>query len=92
LVRGAVRRLAGALMAGMIGITGITGISALGTLPALAQPAAPAAPAAPADLAALQAQVMAAEKAFAQTMAQRDLTGFASHLSAQAVFFSGDRI
>ena len=88
-MRSAVRRLASKLMAGMIsitGITGITGIAALAALPAQAQPAAAV------DLAALQAQVLAAERAFAQTMAQRDLAGFASHLSAQAVFFSGDRV
>ena len=62
-MRSAVRRLASALMAGMIsftGITSITGIAALGALPAQAQPA-PAV-----DLAALQAQVLAAERAFAQ--------------------------
>lgn len=40
------------------------------------------------DAELLRAQVEATERAFARTMAERDLAGFASHLSEQAVFFS----
>lgn len=43
-------------------------------------------PAAPADL---RAQVMAAERGFARTMAERDLAGFGRFVSAEAVFLSG---
>ena len=41
------------------------------------------------DLAELQQQVMEAERAFAQTMADRDFEAFKSFLSNDAVFFSG---
>ena len=41
------------------------------------------------DLAALTRQVTATERAFARSMAERDLAAFARHLSAQAVFYSG---
>jgi ketosteroid isomerase-like protein len=34
-------------------------------------------------------QVFAAERAFARTMADRDLKAFSSHLSSEAVFFDG---
>lgn len=34
-----------------------------------------------------QAQVLAAERAFAKSMADRDLSAFARHVSAEAVFF-----
>ena len=37
----------------------------------------------------LQAEVSAAERAFARSMADRDLSAFGQHLSAQAVFFAG---
>jgi ketosteroid isomerase-like protein len=37
----------------------------------------------------LQQQVADTERAFARTMAQRDLAGFASFVSEEAVFFSG---
>ena len=37
----------------------------------------------------LQDQVMATERAFAKTMADRDLKGFASFVAADTVFFSG---
>jgi ketosteroid isomerase-like protein len=40
--------------------------------------------------AALQQQVMDTERAFARTMADRDHAGFASFLSEEAVFFSGE--
>jgi ketosteroid isomerase-like protein len=46
-------------------------------------------PRAPADMARLAAQVTATERAFARSMAQRDFTAFSSHLSADAVFFTG---
>jgi ketosteroid isomerase-like protein len=36
-----------------------------------------------------QAEVLAAERAFARSMADRDLQAFGRHLSEQAVFFSG---
>jgi ketosteroid isomerase-like protein len=40
------------------------------------------------DARTLAAQVMAAERAFARSMADRDLSAFAACLSEQAVFFS----
>jgi ketosteroid isomerase-like protein len=43
----------------------------------------------PQDAAALRAQVLATERAFAKTMADRDLAAFASFLSEEAVFFGG---
>lgn len=43
----------------------------------------------PVDSAALRGQVMATEKAFAETMAARDHVAFATFLSDEAVFFSG---
>lgn len=36
-----------------------------------------------------QQQVFAAERAFAKSMADRDVTAFASHVSDEAVFFNG---
>ena len=45
--------------------------------------------AAPQDLAALRAQVVATERAFARTMAERDFAAFTSFLSEEAVFFTG---
>ncbi|HNN95469.1 MAG TPA: class A beta-lactamase-related serine hydrolase [Pseudomonadota bacterium] len=62
---------------------------------ALASPAGTAAPPPPAavDLppgaGQLKAEVMAVERAFAATMARRDLAGFTSFLSEEAIFFSG---
>ena len=44
------------------------------------------------DLDAATRQVEAAERAFAQTMADRDVAAFASHLSEQAVFFNGPQV
>jgi ketosteroid isomerase-like protein len=44
---------------------------------------------APADPAALREQVLATERAFAKTMADRDAARFASFLSPEAVFVSG---
>lgn len=41
------------------------------------------------DLAAAREQVAATERAFAATMARRDLEGFASFLAPEAVFFAG---
>lgn len=43
------------------------------------------------DMADLQRQVANAERAFARTMADRDLAAFTSMLSEEAVFFSGPR-
>ena len=37
----------------------------------------------------LKSQVVAAERAFARSMASRDLDAFASHVSEEAVFFTG---
>lgn len=51
-------------------------------------PGAPAA-AGKADIAAARAQVMATERAFARTMADRDLQAFAGFVADEAVFFSG---
>ena len=42
------------------------------------------------DLASAQQQVMSTERAFAQTMAGRNHEAFASLLSEEAIFFSGD--
>jgi len=41
------------------------------------------------DLAALQRDVAATERAFARSMAERDHAAFTRHLSEQAVFFGG---
>lgn len=43
------------------------------------------------DSASLQQQVMAAERAFARTMATRDHEAFSAFLAEEAVFFSGER-
>lgn len=62
------------------------------TVPAQTSPVtlAPAAPAAaPTARAALEEQVRATEKAFAATMAARDLAAFAGFISDEAVFFTG---
>ncbi len=40
----------------------------------------------------LKSQVQAAETAFAKTMADRDLKGFATFLAAEAVFFSDQQV
>ena len=47
--------------------------------------------AAPPDLDALARQVEDTERAFARSMVERDLAAFARHLSAQAVFYGGQR-
>jgi ketosteroid isomerase-like protein len=47
--------------------------------------------AAPADLAVLTSQVIETERAFARTMATRDFKAFVSFVSAEAVFFTGDK-
>ena len=47
-------------------------------------------PAQGSEHAALQQQVMAAERAFAKTMADRDHAAFAAHLSDEAIFFNGE--
>jgi ketosteroid isomerase-like protein len=44
-----------------------------------------------ASTADLRQQVMATERAFAQTMATRDHDGFTSFIAAEAVFLSGDK-
>jgi ketosteroid isomerase-like protein len=59
----------------------------LWALCALAFTLAPPAVAAPETVADLAAQVQAAETAFAQTMAARDLDAFAAHLADEALFF-----
>jgi ketosteroid isomerase-like protein len=46
--------------------------------------------AAPLEVADAERQVMAAERAFAATMADRDPAAFASFLAEDAIFFSGD--
>jgi ketosteroid isomerase-like protein len=61
---------------------------AAGSLAALAACAAPPV-AAPADLVVLQGQVAATERAFARTMADRDVATFASFIADEAVFFDG---
>lgn len=43
----------------------------------------------PADRAAIERQVADTERAFAKTMADRDLAGFSRFLSEETVFFSG---
>lgn len=47
-------------------------------------------PAQGSEHAALQQQVMAAERAFAKTMADRDQAAFAALLSDEAIFFNGE--
>lgn len=44
------------------------------------------------DRSSLQQEVIATERAFAQSMAQRDRLAFNRFLSDEAVFFSGDRV
>lgn len=39
-----------------------------------------------------QQQVFAAERAFAKSMADRDPSAFASHVSDEAIFFDGNRV
>jgi len=41
-------------------------------------------------VAALRTEVMATERAFAKTMAARDLEAFATYISGEAIFFSGN--
>jgi ketosteroid isomerase-like protein len=43
------------------------------------------------SMAAAKEQVIATERAFAKTMADRDQPGFAKFISTQAVFFSGEK-
>jgi ketosteroid isomerase-like protein len=43
------------------------------------------------DLAALRAEVVATERAFARTMADRDFAAFSSFIADDAVFFSGPK-
>lgn len=58
---------------------------------ALAGGVTAAAAAPPADVAALEAELRAAETAFAKTMADRDLAAFTSFLADDAVFFGGGK-
>ncbi len=51
--------------------------------------ATPPSPSGPADTALLRGQVLATERAFAKTMADRDFAAFTAFLSDEAVFFSG---
>lgn len=53
--------------------------------------AATAAPSSPRDVDDAQQQVMATERAFAKTMADRDHAAFAAFLAKEAVFFSGEK-
>lgn len=46
-------------------------------------------PPAPVDRAAIERQVADTERAFAKTMADRDLAGFSSFLADDTIFFSG---
>ncbi len=55
-------------------------------------PAQAADPTAPIDLAELQRQVEAAERSFAQSMADRDLDAFSAHVADDAVFFGRDSV
>ncbi|MEO8123142.1 MAG: nuclear transport factor 2 family protein [Burkholderiales bacterium] len=57
---------------------------------ACATPPAVAPPAAAADAAVLEQQVRDTERAFAQTMADRDATAFAGFIADEAVFFGRD--
>lgn len=60
--------------------------------PAASAPGAVAAAPVPADaLATARAEVMAAERAFARTMADRDHAAFADFLADETVFFSGEQ-
>ncbi|WP_280150978.1 DUF4440 domain-containing protein [Piscinibacter sp. XHJ-5] len=52
-------------------------------------PSAPSTTAGPVDRALLERQVADTERAFAKTMADRDLAGFSGFLSEETVFFSG---
>ncbi len=49
---------------------------------------APIGPSAPANTALLREQVLATERAFAKTMADRDFAAFTTFLSEEAVFFT----
>ena len=65
-----------------------TDLSRLAFAAALGACAAPATQR-PVDRAAIEKQVADTERAFAKTMADRDLAAFSSFLSDEAVFFSG---
>jgi ketosteroid isomerase-like protein len=65
----------------------VRGLAAIPLLAALA-----GAPVASSSNETLVRQVIAAETAFAKTMAARDLKGFQSHLAEEALFFSRDGI
>jgi ketosteroid isomerase-like protein len=60
-----------------------------GLLAVLLVPAVAAADEAPVDVATLEAELRAAETAFAKSMADRDLAAFTSFLAEDAVFFGG---
>jgi len=60
-------------------------------LSALGWPAARALAQAGVDLAALREQVLATERAFAKTMAERDHRAFTSFLADETVFFTGPK-
>lgn len=61
----------------------------LGSLAAALAMAAAIPGACAADLKALQAEVMATERAFAKTMADRDFKAFSSYVAEDTVWFSG---
>lgn len=61
------------------------------TLATAACNAPPVRPDSVSDLAALRAEVVATERAFARTMADRDFAAFASFVADDAVFFSGPK-
>jgi len=59
-------------------------LAAAASLPALAAPT-------PEELKALQAEVFATERAFAKTMADRDLAAFGRFIAEDTVWFSGPK-
>lgn len=67
----------------------LMGLLALCTLPAMPQALPPAPPSAAAPASNAKEAVTAAERAFAATMARRDLRAFAEFVSDEAIFFTG---
>lgn len=68
--------------------TGTRGRARSGPLPATPTPTATAS----AQIAAADQQVIARERAFAETLERRDLRAFLSFLSPDAIFFSGNSV
>ncbi len=67
----------------------ITALLTLATSIPAQTPAPSAGPTLPADLGALETSLRETERAFAATMAKRDLAGFASFLAEDTVFVGG---